>query len=76
MADSETEEQNRAFESVLSLMVDQFPRETEGQPMWKDWELCGRYLPHVMYLCGQYKEHYPDTHKSAKLASLISACSW
>ena len=27
----------RAFDAVLDLLAEKYPRETDGQPMWKEW---------------------------------------
>jgi hypothetical protein len=62
-------ERCRAFDAVLTLLVHQFPRESEGQPMWNDWERCGSYLPHVLFLCKRFQQ-------TLSAGPSLSTCTW
>lgn len=67
-------DRRKSFDAVLGLLLDNFPKETEGQ-MWKEWQKCERYLPHVFFLCRRFEEEFQG-QKSIGLASLLSTCTW
>lgn len=64
------------FNQILSLMNSLFPREIDGKPMWENWTRCKQYLPHVIFICGQWHKLFNKGRKDAELASLLSACTW
>ncbi|KAK4200760.1 hypothetical protein QBC40DRAFT_264763 [Triangularia verruculosa] len=49
----------KVLDGVLNLLLEAYPRETDGQQMWKDWKMCETYLPHVMFASRRFGEFCP-----------------
>jgi hypothetical protein len=69
-------DKKQSFHAVLELFARNFPRETNGRPMWQNWAQCDRYLPHVLFLWRRFQAEFPREQKCAALAELLGACTW
>jgi hypothetical protein len=68
-----------AFESVVYLLQEQFPRQVNGRPMHGEWQKCRELIEHARWLAERFSEVRAKRKEfpiPRSLAELLKHCAW
>jgi hypothetical protein len=74
----DVEDLQKSFEIASRLVYEQFPKQTMGEPLYKEWNVCQEYIPHGVYLSKKYSDYTPSGKLKANeyFVRLLSNCAW
>ncbi|KAF1954827.1 hypothetical protein CC80DRAFT_416915 [Byssothecium circinans] len=73
------ERQSAFLNAATKLLCAVYPKSVNGLPLRNQWSQCKKYTPHVLALCGRFRELGAINRSSEELGefmTLLTSCAW